>query len=125
MLYKTMELNFLGVKQDDSSSRATVMSALRMLTDMSLRDARDLIDRGGVTQIQTRVGDMTDTNGRVISAQMRFDQALSLLRSAGVRVIFGPDSDLLNVIREVTVKALDRGNLDLADSLLATLKRFS
>lgn len=125
MLYKTIELNFLGVKQDDSSSRATVMSALRMLTDMSLRDARDLIDRGGVTQIQTRVGDMTDTNGRVISAQMRFDQALSLLRSAGVRVIFGPDSDLLNVIREVTVKALDRGNLDLADSLLATLKRFS
>lgn len=125
MLYKTIELNFLGVKQDDSSSRATVMSALRMLTNMSLRDARDLIDRGGVTQIQTRVGDMTDTNGRVISAQMRFDQALSLLRSAGVRVIFGPDSDLLNVIREVTVKALDRGNLDLADSLLATLKRFS
>lgn len=125
MLFKTIELDLSYVNRDDLASCVVVIRALRMLTNMNLKDARDLIAQGGVTQLQIKVEDMVHADGRRDSAQTILDQASDLLRSAGVRLMFGPDIDLLKVIKEVSVTALGRGNLHLADSLLTVLKKFS
>lgn len=107
-------------------NKVMVIKALRMLTGMGLKEAKDLSEKPGVQKIVVSVHDYEEyATGRLVTAQQAFENGIALLKGEGLGVIV--DSQLngtLEDVKRVVSEAVMRDQYDIASALIDVLKRF-
>lgn len=109
-------------------NRVAVIKAIRQLTGMGLKEAKDLTEKPGAQLIRAVVSDRPadgDFGVPYAPAQRVLDDALNVLRENSVNLDFGPGAGrewILSRLRELTSEAVLRDQFDLAEELLAVLR---
>ena len=121
MIIKTLKLKFPAVLGD----KIVAIKAVRMLTGMGLKEAKDIADQGGRVAIRTAVteGTVAWGDGSVVSAEARFDAAVRDLKSTGVEV-HEEGREVLKDVRRLAADAVVAGDDDVAMALLEVLRKF-
>lgn len=128
MIIKHIKLTFPAV--NSGYNRVNVIKAIRMLTGLGLKEAKDLTEKSGAQMVRVLVEDRRDyiDESKIIPAQQAYDDAMQILRSNGVWIdstaSTGRDG-ALNEVRRLAANAVLHNDFDLADTLIAVLKRFS
>lgn len=128
MITKHIKLTFPTV--GSGYNRVNVIKAVRMLTGLGLKEAKDLTEKLGAQPIRVLVEDRRDyiDERKIIPAQQAYDEAMRTLRDNGVFVDSTPSASrqgMLDEVRKLASQAVLRDDFDLADALIAVLKRFS
>lgn len=119
----TFPLNY----EANGSSRVSTIKAIRMLTGIGLKEAKDLSAQPGEQRIRVLVRDGEDyVTGRPISAEENYQRAINDLKAQNIRVV--PNcfrSKMIEDVKRLASEAVLRDENDLAVALIDVLKRFS
>ena len=106
-------------------NRVAVIKAIRQLTGLGLKEAKDLTEKLGSQLVRVRVEDYVNSYNEVIPAPTALANALSELRRNGVNVVEAPRAGTLDEVRKLAADALLRDELDVSVALIEVLRRFS
>ena len=106
-------------------NRVAVIKAIRQLTGLGLKEAKDLTEKLGSQLVRVRVEDYVNTYNEVIPAPTALANALAELRRNGVNVVEAPRAGTLDEVRKLAADALLRDELDVSVALIEVLRRFS
>ena len=107
-------------------NRVAVIKAIRSLTGLGLKEAKDLTEKVGNQLVRVRVEDKVDPyTERLITAEQVLANDLAHLRSNGVMVVEAVRAGTLDEVRKLASDAVLRDELDMAAALIDVLRRFS
>lgn len=107
-------------------NRVGVIKAVRQLTGLGLKEAKDLTEKQGAQLVHFRVEDNRSYyDDSVIPAEKVLKDNLELLRSNGVLVHEVGRVGTLAEVRQLASDAVLRDEYDLAIALIDVIKRFS
>lgn len=107
-------------------NRVGVIKAVRQITGLGLKDAKDLTEKQGVQLVHIVVNDIVDHyTGHPIPEKRVLEDALAELRRNGVMVNEAARAGTLEEVRKLASDALLRGELDLSVALIDILRRFN
>lgn len=107
-------------------NRVAVIKAIRQLTGLGLKEAKELTEKVGNQLVRVRVEDTMDPyNERTITAEQVLANALAELRRNGVMVVEAVRAGTLDEVRKLASEAVLRDELDLSVALIDVLRRFS
>lgn len=119
----TFPLNY----EANGSNKVSTIRAIRMLTGLGLKEAKDLSEQPGEQRIKVLVRDGEDyATGRAVSAQETYLRAINDLKAQNIRVV--PNcfrSKMIEDVKLLASEAVLRDENDLAVALIDVLKRFS
>ena len=106
-------------------NRVGVVKAIRQLTGLGLKEAKELTEKQGTQLVHVRVSDIVDpyTNQSVPANEVLTD-AIVNLRGNGVVVVEAGRAGTLAEVRQLASDALLRDELDLAVALIDVLRKF-
>jgi hypothetical protein len=122
MICKTLKLKFPSV----ISNKILVIKAIRTLTGgLGLKEAKDMVDRGGEVTIETRVEGAQSFSFKDawVSAEVRLANALFDLGGEGVIVLEQAGSTIIPKVRQMIIDAVMTEEYDAAIILLDAIKR--
>ena len=110
----------------DTGGKIEVIKALRTLGGFGLKEAKELSESVGTHTIPVAVQAGQDyVTGNQLSAESWFQRSLRTLEAHGVTVeIRTARSQALAAVRHWAVESLHEGEYELAEALLAVLRRF-
>ena len=123
MITKHYQMVFPAV--NSGYNRVAVIKAIRQLTGLGLKEAKDLTEKLGSQLVRVRVEDYVNSYNEVIPAPTALANALSELRRNGVNVVEAPRAGTLDEVRKLAADALLRDELDVSVALIEVLRRFS
>ncbi len=107
-------------------NRVAVIKAIRQLTGLGLKEAKDLTEKQGTQLVHVLVSDtLNPYTNQVIIALTLLENAIGELRANGVFAVEAVRSGTLAEIRQLAADALLRNELDLSVALIDVLKKFS
>lgn len=108
--------------------RVAVIKAIRQLTGLGLKEAKDITGKTETQLLNVRVNDTRSyVDNSLISAESLYDQAVAVLISNGVQIehTFRTDRDgILLDMQLLAADAITRKDYDLAIALIDVLRRF-
>ena len=109
------------------SNRVSVIKAVRMLTGLGLKEAKDFTEKPGEHLIRVICSGGEDyATGQRITAEQNFDRALEELRRWNIKYTVNHARGLLvQDVRKLASDAVLRDELDLAVALIDVVRRFS
>lgn len=128
MIFKHVRMTFPMVF--GSHNRLAVIKAVRMLTGMGLKEAKDLTEMGGTQRVRILVEDRRSfaDESVIIPAKQAYDEAMQLLRDNGVHVDMTPSAGregMIGEVRKLASQAVLGDDLDMAEALIAVIRRFN
>ena len=107
-------------------ARVTVIKAVRQLTGLGLKEAKDLTEKQGAQLVHFRVEDIRSYyDDSVIPAEKVLKNGLEVLRNHGVLVHEVSRVGTLAEVRQLASDAVLRDEHDLAIALIEVIQRFS
>lgn len=106
-------------------NRVAVIKAIRQLTGLGLKEAKDLTEKDGAQLVQVRVDDYVNAFDQVIPAKTALENAITELRRHGVVAVEAVRPGTLAEVRKLAADALMRDELDMAAALIDILRKFS
>lgn len=107
-------------------NRVGVIKAIRQLTGLGLKEAKDLSEKQGTQLVLVRAVDTVNPyTERVMPAKTVLADAIAELRANGVIVVEAIRAGTLAEVRQLASDALLRDELDLAVALLDILRKFN
>lgn len=106
-------------------NRVAVIKAIRQLTGLGLKEAKELTEKSGSQLVRVRVEDYVNTYNETIPAKTALANALAELRRNGVNVVEAVRVGTLDEVRKLASDALLRDELDMAAALIDILRKFS
>ena len=107
-------------------ARVTVIKAVRQLTGLGLKEAKDLTEKQGAQLVHFRVEDIRSYyDDSVIPAEKVLKDNLEILRNNGVLVHEVSRVGTLAEVRQLASDAVLRDEHDLAIALIEVIQRFS
>ncbi len=107
-------------------ARVTVIKAVRQLTGLGLKEAKDLTEKQGAQLVHFRVEDIRSYyDDSVIPAEQVLKNGLEVLRNHGVLVHEVSRVGTLAEVRQLASDAVLRDEHDLAIALIEVIQRFS
>jgi len=124
MIPKSITINL--PKDYGQINKIAVIKTLRTLTNLGLKDAKDLSEVPGVHKIAIQCEAREDyATGMMVSAQERFDDAVRDLRVMGLLVEVNQHrTSAVDSLRAMTSEAVLREDYELVEALLPILKKF-
>lgn len=109
------------------SNKVSTIKAIRLLTGLGLKEAKDLSEQFGEQRIKVTVRDGEDyATGRFVPAQENYERAIKELKSQNIPVVANCfRSKMINDVKRLASEAVLRDENDLAVALIDVLKRFS
>lgn len=124
MISKHYQMVFPAV--NSGYNRVQVIKAVRSLTGLGLKEAKELTEKLGNQLVRVRAEDMVDPyTERTITAEQTLANALAELRRNGVMVVEAVRAGTLDEVRKLASDAVLRDELDMAAALIDVLRRFS
>ena len=124
MISKTITVTF---PQDYKSyNKVSVIKAIRVLTGMGLKEAKDLCEMSGAQKIHVAVDNgWEQVTGRLVKDQEYYDNSIKALKAEGCTVVTPEDCalTLIDDVRNLAAKAVLSGELELAVALIDVMKR--
>jgi hypothetical protein len=118
--------NMLFPAPNSGYNRVGVIKAIRQITGLGLKDAKDLTEKQGVILVKVVVNDIVDHyTGHPIPEKRVLEDALAELRRNGVMVNEAVRAGTLEEVRKLASDALLRDELDLAVALIDIIRRFN
>lgn len=106
-------------------NRVGVIKAVRSLTGLGLKEAKDLTEKEGAQLVQVRAADTVNPyTNQPISAKTALENAITELRRHGVVAVEAVRAGTLADVRKLASDALMRDELDLAAALIDILRKF-
>lgn len=106
-------------------NRVAVIKAIRQLTGLGLKEAKELTEKDGAQLVNVRVDDYVNAFDQVIPAKTALENAITELRRHGVVAVEAVRVGTLAEVRKLAADALLRDELDLAAALIDILRKFS
>lgn len=111
---------------DRNYNRVGVIKAVRSLTGLGLKEAKELTEKEGAQLVLVRAADTVNPyTNQPVSAKDVLYNAIAELRSNGVVVCEAVRAGTLADVRKLASDALLRDELDLAAALIDILRKFS
>ena len=109
-----------------SANKVAVIKAIRTLTGMGLKEAKDLSEQPGQQRVEVRCPPAEDyATGQIIPSQDRFDRAVADLRGQGIPVhIDNFRGSAMDRLKALVSEAILRDDYELAEALMPVLKKF-
>lgn len=124
MISKHYTMTFPAV--NSGYNRVGVIKAVRSLTGLGLKEAKELTEKEGAQLIQVRAADTVNPyTNQPISAKMFLEETIAEMRRNGVVVCEAVRAGTLADVRKLASDALLRDELDLAVALIDIVRKFS
>ena len=122
MISKHYNMTFPAHRDYD---RVGVIKAVRQLTGLGLKEAKELTEKQGTQLVQVRVSDIDDRyTKQSVPAKEVLTDAIADMRGNGVIVVEAVRAGTLVEVRQLASDALLRDELDLAAALIDVLRKF-
>lgn len=108
------------------SNKVGVIKAIRLLTGLGLKEAKEFSEKPGLQKILVQVRASEDyATGRPVTAEENFDRAMQEFRRWNIPVtINSARVQLVDDLRRLIREAVLRDELDMAAALIDVLKKF-
>lgn len=106
--------------------RVPVIKAVRIITGMGLKEAKDLTETAGEHRLLVAVTDgINYYTNTPVSAEDRYKEAIEIFRVNGVKFCANTiRHSLLEDLRRLTSEAVLKDDLDLAAELITVIRKF-
>jgi hypothetical protein len=111
---------------DRSSMKIAVIKAIRGLTRMGLKDAKDLTEKHGPQKIKIDPYQMTSPdNGNLYDIKRSIEEYIKSLKDNGVIVVYDDMDANIDTLQKVAISSIEAGNYEMAIDLLNLIRRYS
>lgn len=106
-----------------NGDKVAVIKSIRWLTNMGLKEAKDLSEKSGPSQVEIRLP-QHDHNGNLINTTDFYRQNVQVLEECGVKVFVSPTvrDELVEELRKLTVNAVLKGDTEFAEHAIKLLR---
>jgi hypothetical protein len=123
MIAKHLKLTFPPV--NSGYNRIQVIKAVRQLTGLGLKEAKELTEMVGPQLVRVRVEDQTDWTGILHNAETVFKIGLDTFKDNGVRVDDASPVGIMADLRKLAADAVMSSEFDLAQDLINIIRKYS
>jgi hypothetical protein len=103
-----------------------VIKAIRGLTRMGLKDARDLTEKHGPQKIKIDPYQMTSPdNGNLYDIKRSTEEYIKSLKDNGVIVVYDDMDAKIDTLQKVAISSIEAGNYEMAIDQLNLIRRYS
>lgn len=125
MIPTHITVNFPLNYEAAGSNKISTIKALRYLTGLGLKEAKELCEKFGEQRIKVSVRDTEDfATGQLRTAEEQFNRAVADLRAQNIPVRFHT-SKTLEDLRRLASEAVLREEYAVAQALVEVLKKFN
>ena len=127
MVPKFITVEFPSVYDPHTTNKIGVIKAIRSLTGMGLKDAKDLSEKPGQHRVEVHPYVHTcPITGREHTLEESFNVYVGWLRNQGIKVVIDSKKEQVMVqLRELAADCLVRGEYDMTVDLINIIHRYS
>lgn len=123
MIAKHLKLTFPPV--NSGYNRIQVIKAVRQLTGLGLKEAKELTEMVGPQLVRVRAEDQTDWTGVLHTADAVFKSCMDAFKDNGVRVADASPVGIMADLRKLAADAVMSSEFDLAQDLINIIRKYS